>query len=122
MSQRLLDYARRRAGEYLRVVATYSADDYRLEYVRDDIRERHAEGEIRTIVDQLAEGEISSETMDRSFGPQYASVRLFPRACLVHLQAEDDERGVVISLNTDAAANLVEFLRGCASRWDPVAV
>lgn len=63
VSESLLDYAKSRAGEYLRVVATYSAADYRLEYVRDDVRERYAEATIRMVTDELAEAETTSETL-----------------------------------------------------------
>lgn len=122
MTEQLLDYARQRAGEYLRVVATYTETNYRLAYVRDDLRARYAEAHVRMVIDELVEGERVSERMRQSFGPQYASVRLFPDVCLVHLRTGGGDRGVVISLSEAAAANLAEFVRECADRWEPTPV
>ncbi|SEO99447.1 hypothetical protein SAMN04487948_1105 [Halogranum amylolyticum] len=118
MTQKLVEYASHRAGDYLRVVATYSESSYSIEYVRDDIRKKHAESFIRLVVQDLCEQSKDTERMRRTFGSQYATVHAYRSNCIVHVRSsQDSDAGLIISLDKGAAKNLLEFIEGCASKW-----
>lgn len=109
-SNRLLDYVQRRAGDYFRGCATYSADGAELLTKRDGLDER-------TMNDRVEEMYRAIRLQDRfdavdTLGPPSAIIQLRQKAVLVHFPV-DDEYGYLLGMEPEAARDLHSFVSEC---------
>lgn len=112
--RQLVAFLQRRTGGTLRAVVLYDAGSRRPLYVRSDadvFRDAEAMeavlGRFREENAHHREGEWESLP-----GDLRASVRVFSHAVIVNLPLPDG-RGVVISLDLEAASSLGEFVADC---------
>jgi len=110
---RLLQLVHGRAGDSVRLVAAYSADDWQALYVRDDLKTEALRDAVPPLIDRLRKYEpiVVPELYDR-VGPAEATVELHEHAAVVHIP-EGDCRGVVVSLDREVARGLSAFVRNC---------
>jgi len=113
--QQLLEMVHSRAGDAFRVAIRYTPDDFEVTYVRDDL----ANAEFRETVGETVERArnyepISDISFYRGLGEHEATVEQYENAVVIHF-ARGDERGILISLDSDVAQGLGSFIRECTS-------
>lgn len=111
----LITYLRSQAGDYLRGVATYNAEEYSVLYLRDDLRTQHFETDLDKIHDRLRYESRAREQRAFPFGPLDGTVRLFEEAMVLHYP-HTQERGTVITLDPEVGRDLAAFMRECEKR------
>lgn len=112
------EYVQDTAGDTLRVFATYEDHEYTIPYARSDVEKRYSETELKQWVRELQENLCRARGLEDKLGEQYAGLRLFPRIILVHFPPSDDEeRGLILSLDREAGRNLSEFLESTTVLW-----
>ncbi len=112
--QQLVRLVKARAGRSFRTAFCYDADGWDALYVRTDL----ATDDLEAAVPALAERARSQEPLVRGrdyppLGAQRASVFLHENAVLVQFSEPDSETGVVLTLDTEVAGNLSEFVKAC---------
>lgn len=113
--QHLLTFLKEQAGDYLRGVAIYDADNYDSLYVRDDVQAEHFEDEIDRMIDRLREESRARELRDFPFDELNGTVRSFGDALVMHFP-RPQERGTVITLDPEVARDLNTFMSQCLQR------
>lgn len=111
----LTDYARQRAGDYLRGIVSYDGDSNEVIYLRDDVREQRIQSEIDRMLERLRPEASASEERSFPFGDLYVTVRRFDEAIIMHYPIGRD-RGVVVSMEPDATRDLNRFTTECLKR------
>ena len=111
--QQLIRLVEETAGESFRTAFAYEPADWEALYVRSDL----ATPDLQSAVPALVTRTRSREPLVReedypSLGSQRAAVSLHEEAVLIHF-FEGDESGVVITLDTDVAGNLSQFVAAC---------
>lgn len=113
--QDLLRYLKDQAGEYLRGVAVYTTDDYKIVYLRDDIRSPRFESEADAIITRIRQESRVREHRSFPFDDLRGTVRAFGDAMVMHFP-RTQERGTVITLDPGVARDLNTFMGGCLKR------
>jgi hypothetical protein len=111
----LVEFLREAAGDRLRGVVRYRADDYRFLFDREDAGWGPSEqADLETFVDQFrhAELEEAERTDALNVGNHHATVRLYDEAVVLHFPQGEDV-GTLVSLDPAAAASLAEFVSAC---------
>jgi len=111
----LVEFVRNAAGDRLRGVVRYREDDYRFLYDRPDAGWSDNESaDVEAFVEQFRYAELEeSERADRlNVGNHHATVRLYDRAVVVHFP-QGEERGTLVTLDPEAAADLASFVSSC---------
>lgn len=114
----LLDYLREEAGSALRVVIWYTADDFGGLYVRDDLDREAVVDRARYLSERLTIGPdpLDGSPME-SLGEERAMVQVREEAVIIRFPVTAD-RGLVVSLDVEAARDLHEFVTECTSRLE----
>lgn len=88
------------AGDALRVVGFHEGSDWRIEYIRDDVREGYGDASIDDIADDLVLDVLASPRQESLYelGDLHATVRLFENGVVVHVPT-DDRSGSLVSLD-----------------------
>ncbi|NHX36513.1 MULTISPECIES: DUF7522 family protein [Halolamina] len=112
--QQLVQLVKEQAGRNLRSAFCYDADDWTALYVRTDL----ATDDLQSAVPSLAERARSQEPLVRNrdypgLGEQRASVFLHENAVLVQFDEPETESGIVLTLDSDVARNLSQFVAEC---------
>ena len=115
-TQELFKYLEKRAGENLRGVVRYSQDSTDVPYLRDDVQEVRLESQVDRMLRRMRPESSSKEEMSFPFGDLHATLRIFDEAIILHFPLGAD-RGLVISLEPEAAAQLNSFVNGCLDRF-----
>ena len=114
---RLTEYLRTRAGDYLRGVVQYDDESFEIIYIRDgldrDAFRKRVEHIHRNIVQRPA-----VETGDDSFGKPYATLSVREYAVVLNLRLTPTE-GIIVGLEPDAARDLVSFIHETMERGLP---
>lgn len=108
----LAEVLRERTGEYLRGVGLYDADGYEILYVRPNLRRETLELEVERMVSHLRRESRVREQQAFPFGELDGTVRLFEDAVVLHFPLPQ-EHGAIVTLDTEAARQLHEFMRDC---------
>ena len=111
----LHDFLEDRAGTLYRATVRYDGDSTDVLYLRDDVREDRMRSEIDRMLRRLRPESKSKETRSFPFGQLHATVRSFEEAVVMHFPIGRD-RGIVVSLEPEAAKNLNTFIRRCQKR------
>ena len=113
-SNKLSEYLRNRADEFVRSVGYYNADDYELVYLREDVAAQYTEEELQAVVDDLRlEGLAAPQQEDLYvLGKLNCTVRCFNRGVVMHFP-HDRTSGTVAIMEYDAATQLHSFIAGC---------
>lgn len=111
--KRLVGLIKEEAEGNFRSAFRYDETDWQALYVRSEL----ATEDLQSVVPTLAERARSKEPMVREedyprLGSQRASISLHDEAVLVHVRDGPDS-GVVVTLDTDVARNLSEFVARC---------
>lgn len=111
--QRLVRLVKEQASGNFRSAFHYDQDDWTALYVREDL----ATPDLQQVVPALAQRAREAEPLVRErdyqgLGPQRASISLHSEAVLVHFR-EGEDAGVVVTLDTDVARNLADFVARC---------
>lgn len=114
--EKLDEYLRDRAGDAYRTAFRYDADGWELLYVREDLATHELHALLPNVVARVREAQawVSEEEYGR-FGATTATMEIHETGVLLHLP--DGERaGVLVSLDVEAARNLVGFVAECKSK------
>jgi hypothetical protein len=118
----LLDWLRERFGDDLRWVASFDSDrfDYRIRYVRDDLRTELTEQRLDVIVHRsmAVYNRRHLEDVYNYLGAAECLVVQHDRATAVHLYL-DGATGVVVKLSTDAEVTVPTFREEATARLFP---
>jgi hypothetical protein len=117
IAEELASYLDQQAGDSLRAVGHYSADDYEVVHLRDDLRQQYTDDEIEGIVEGLRWESFGKSTQEGQFhlGPLNCSIKAFEEAVVMHFPY-DDKRGTLVSLDSGAARDLLQFIDECLTR------
>lgn len=110
----LLNVVDKHVGDALRAVSSYEGREYDLHLLRDDIRERYSDEEIRNVFDDLALSGMSREYYEKLFhaGQLDCSIYGFEAAAMFHFTVNETE-GVFVSFDRDTEINLDAFINDC---------
>ena len=108
----LAEYLRDRTGEYLRGVGFYDAEEYEVLYVRPDLHRETLDAEIARMVEHLRNESRAREQHAFPYGGLDGTVRSFEEAIVMHFPFSQ-ERGAVVTLDTEAARQMTDFMREC---------
>ncbi|WP_148413444.1 hypothetical protein [Haloferax sp. KTX1] len=113
-AHRLAEYLSRRIGDGLRTVVIAADDDYELEYIRDDLSEQYTERTLTEAVSDLrVETPFATPGADsHPAGERRAVVYYYENAFVLQFPFSEAER-IIISIGTDAGADLLGFIEDC---------
>ncbi|MFB6072757.1 MAG: hypothetical protein ABEJ88_07300 [Halobacterium sp.] len=94
---------RDRVGDDLRVAGRHDADDWTIEYLRDDLRETYGVDAVDDIADDLVLNVLGDRRQQDLYdlGDLRATVRLFEDGFVVHVPT-GDRGGYLVSLDQSA--------------------
>lgn len=111
-----LDNLREEAGSSLRVVSWYAADEFGGLYVRDDLDREAVVERTRFLAERLTgQPDDTSDTPLEALGEERAMVQVRGEAVILRFPVEVD-RGLVVTLDADAARDLHRFVSTCSER------
>lgn len=113
----LLDLLERRADRLHRGTARYDGDSTDVLYLRDDLKETRMRSEIDRMVNRVRSESSPKEERTFPFGDLHATVRAFDEVTILHFPTGID-KGVLVSLESDAAEDLNTFIGQCLTRID----
>ena len=111
-SQHLVEYAQRRASDYLRGIVRYDRSSNDTLYLRNDVRAERLQSQIDRMLVRLEPEATSAEERAFPFGDLYVTVRRFEEAIIMHFPT-GQRRGVVVSLDPGATRDLNTFTTEC---------
>lgn len=114
---RLTEFLRRRAGDYLRGVVQYDDESFEIIYVRDGLDAAAFRERVEHIHTSIVE-RPTPEVGDDSFGKPYATLSVRERAVVLNLCWNETE-GLLVGLEPDAARDLVAFIHETMERGLP---
>ncbi|WP_224449322.1 hypothetical protein [Haloprofundus salilacus] len=95
----------------------YDDDENDVLYLREDLREERLLSEIDRMLARLKPESLAAEERSFPFGELYVTVRRFESAIIMHFPM-GKQRGIVVSLEPDAARNLNRFTSECIQQID----
>ncbi|NEU58030.1 hypothetical protein [Halorussus sp. MSC15.2] len=113
--EELAEFLHETTGEYLRGVGHYDAEEYEVLYVRPDLQRETLGEEIDKMVAHLRNESRAREQRAFPFGDLDGTVRSFDEAIVMHFPLPQ-EQGAVVTLDTDVARQLNDFMRSCIER------
>lgn len=113
----LTSYLKDTTGEYLRGVVSYNGNEYDIQFIRDDLRERRLKSEVDKMIDRLRQESRSREHRAFPFGNLNGTVRSFEEAMVMHFPSTQS-RGTVVTLDPEVARQLNTFIGACLKRTD----
>lgn len=113
--QQLVRLIRDQTGDSFRAAFAYDEEDWTALYVRSDL----ATADLQSVVPALADRARTRKPLVREadyaeLGTHRASISLHDNAVLIQFHGEGAS-GVVVTLDTDVAQNLAEFVARCES-------
>jgi hypothetical protein len=113
--QQLVRLIRDETAESFRAAFAYDEENWTALYVRSDL----ATADLESVVPLLADRARTRKPLVReedydALGTHRASISLHDDAVLIQFHGED-QSGVVVTLDTDVAQNLAEFVNRCES-------
>jgi len=114
-AQRLVEYLRRRVGDDLRGVAFYDESGCDILYLREDLRGDDPSTVAERMISYLKHESRSRERRVFPFGELNGTVRSFEDAAVMHFPLTQ-ARGVVVTLDPNAARQLNSFMNDCIAQ------
>lgn len=108
------EYLNREAGEYLRGVVSYG-DDYEVLFVRDDVRRANLKSQVDGMIEYLRRESRAREERVFPFERLNGTVRSFEEVVVMHFPLTQS-RGIVVTLDSNAARQLNGFMAQCIER------
>jgi hypothetical protein len=112
-ANRLVDFLKQEAGEYLRGAIHYTGDDYVSLYMRDDIKDLYSSEKMDKLAAyyrQENRKQNSEEPFD--LGMNHCTVNFYDDAILFHF-TQGENLGTVITLEPEAGRDIVGFITKC---------
>jgi len=114
--KRLLARVQERAGDAFRVAIRYTADDWTILYIREDLKTEEFQRTVgRTVEHARDYTPISDPAWYEALGNSQANVELYEAAAIIHLRDPDNGGGVLVSLDREVAQGLGAFVDECTS-------
>lgn len=108
-----LELVRARAGDSFRAAGSYTATDWEVLYVREDVATDRLRDALPELMRRARESEpIIGRDVYEGIGETQATVELHEGAAIIHFPISETA-GVVISLDRDVAQGLGEFVTRC---------
>jgi hypothetical protein len=108
--QWLLRGVRQRAGDAFRTAFQYTADDWSVLPVREDLRTEELRSVMPDVIENAREDEVLVDDTDYpTAGTPQATVELYEEAVLLHFRT-GGETGVLLSLDRNVAEGLGQFV------------
>lgn len=111
----LVEYLERRAGTSLRGTVAYDGNGTNVLYLRDDLQEVRLQSDVDRMLQRVRPESMSAEERAFPFGDLHATVRVFDETVFMHFPTGND-RGVVVSMEAEAAHDLNTFVGECLER------
>ncbi|PSQ58088.1 hypothetical protein BRD18_06525 [Halobacteriales archaeon SW_7_71_33] len=114
VTEELCEFLQHRAGDLLRAVGYYDGEEYELLYLRDDLQSQYTPAEIGAIAEELRrehEGLTASETSYR-LGELNCSIVTYDEGVVMQFP-HDESTGTLVTLDPEAARQLVGFVDRC---------
>jgi hypothetical protein len=111
----LTAYLIERTQSSLRAVVRYDGASYTIGYVREDLSTAGTPDRLYEVLGNIVRGDASDDAMDAEFGELRASVQVREGGLVVHMPTGEDA-GVLVSLESDVAAQLDDFVAECSKR------
>lgn len=113
-----MDHLREEAGSALRVVSWYAADDFGGLYVRDDLDREAVVERTRYLAQRLTgRPDAARGSPLENLGEERAMVQVREEAVILRFPVAAD-RGLVVTLDVDAARDLHRFVMACSERLE----
>lgn len=113
MSQLLVSFLKKEAGNSLRAIIRYNHTELTVEYSRDDLTKRTVERRAHAVFEQVVlPSDTQGDELIEELGRKRATLQVREKTVIVHL-LESRYRGHLISLEPDAARDLTTFLDRC---------
>ena len=112
-ANRLVDYLKEQAGEYLRGAIHYSEDEYVPLYMRDDVANLYPPEKMEELAEyyrQENRGQTDKEPFN--LGTNHCLVNFYNDAILFHF-TQGDNFGTVVTLEPEAGRDIVGFITEC---------
>lgn len=112
------EFLQRQAGETLRLVVEFTADEYTVEYVREDVAQQYSNQEFGSIIDDARKhaGLTHSDVVLEAAGELYCQVICFE--AVVALVFPRGRGHTLVTLDPMAAQNLHTFATACENFLD----
>ncbi|MGB9987240.1 DUF7522 family protein [Salarchaeum japonicum] len=108
-------FVEERAGDTYRTMFYYTADDWETIYVRDDVATDHLRDTVPEIIERTREARALVREEDyETLGETTATTEVHESGVIIHFP-EEDHRGVLVSLDPDAARQLTGFVSHCVT-------
>lgn len=89
-------------GDALRAVCDFDDRDYRIEYFRDDVREKFGEEAVYEILEEAQLSSLGNQACETLYGGELECVvRYFEHTVVVTIPA-DETAGIIVSFDRDA--------------------
>ncbi|MXR50736.1 hypothetical protein GRX03_03835 [Halovenus sp. WSH3] len=114
--ENVLRFLRARGGDSLRTAFSYTDDEWTALYVREDVDTPELRRWLATYIENVREHDPVMPTDEyERLGETKATVEVHSEGVLIHFWLADSE-GFVISMGSDVAQNLTEFVEQCQRR------
>lgn len=113
-SGRLTDFLENRAGDHLRSVLRYDADEKNVVHVRDDVADEYSDDEVAAVMQDLRLEAIEKSYQENLYdhGGLNCTVRCFDDAIELHFP-RDETAGTVVALDADVLEAEATFVGEC---------
>lgn len=115
-ADKLVEFLRTEAGEYLRGAVHYNASEYETLYLRDDVGALYSEEKMQELFEyyrQIRADQRREEPFD--LGHKHCSADFYDGAILFHFTQGDDV-GTVITLEPEAGRDIIHFISDCLAQ------
>ncbi len=111
-----------RAGGHVRSVLTYDDTSLEVQFLRDDVADTYSAREIETVAEALRrEGQTAGRQEHLyAHGQLNCIVRCFDGGLEMHFPHGEDDGGIAVALEPEAAANLYGFVDDCLEHVDDI--
>lgn len=108
-------------GPHLRSILVYTADDYDLQYVRDDVAEEYDDAEVELVVEELRLQTLEREYLDGLFEQKHgrivSNVLTFADAVEINFLV-DDGVGLSIAIDRDYCDTCGPFFEDLSNAFE----
>lgn len=117
-TRELVTHLQHRAGDALRSVGHYNADDWGIEYVREDVKAQHSTEEVEEIIEDLRWQAFKKGQTEANYniGELECSIQVFEHGLVMNFPEPDQAGGMFVTLDSDAARQLVGFVQDIQQR------
>lgn len=112
----LVKFLQKQAGEYLRGAVHYTADDYEMLYLRDDVDTLSSDEEMQELFEYYRQvNRDQNNVRPFDLGNNHCTVDFYDDAILFHFTQGSDV-GTVITLAPEAGRDIIQFITECLAQ------